>query len=110
MLAVMIGWFIFSFNEISGGMGYLGAMFGGGGSFLNNGSIYFLYSNAIMLIVLILGSTMLPSKLAAKILARSGEKTIAPLILRGIFVVVVFVASTAYLVSASYNPFLYFRF
>ena len=110
MLAVMIGWFIFSFNEISGGMGYLGAMFGGGGSFLNNGSIYFLYSNAIMLIVLILGSTMLPSKLAAKILARSGEKTIAPLILRGIFVVAVFVASTAYLVSASYNPFLYFRF
>ena len=109
MLVVMVGWFIFSFNEISGGMGYLGAMFGGGGSFLDNGSIYFLYSNAIMLIVLILGSTTLPAALAAKLAAR-GRETIAPVILRGIFVVAVFVASTAYLVSASYNPFLYFRF
>ena len=109
MLVVMVGWFIFSFNEISGGMGYLGAMFGGGGSFLDNGSIYFLYSNAIMLIVLILGSTTLPAALAAKLAAR-GRETIAPVILRGIFVAAVFVASTAYLVSASYNPFLYFRF
>ena len=73
MLVVMIGWFIFSFNEISGGMGYLAAMFGGGGSFLNNGSIYQLYSNAVMLAVLILGSTTLPAALAGKVLSRLGR-------------------------------------
>ena len=109
MLVVMVGWFIFSYNEIAGGMGYLAAMFGGGGRFLNNGSVYLLYSNAVMLIILILGSTTLPRLLAGKVLSRAGGSSL-PVILRGVFVIVVFVASVAYLVSASYNPFLYFRF
>ena len=109
MLVVMVGWFIFSYNEIAGGMGYLAAMFGGGGRFLNNGSVYLLYSNAVMLIILILGSTTLPRLLAGKVLSRAGGSSL-PVILRGVFVIAVFVASVAYLVSASYNPFLYFRF
>ena len=67
MFVVMIGWFIFSFNEISGGMGYLGAMFGGGRKLFDSGSIYQLYSNAVMLAVLILGSTTLPAALAGKV-------------------------------------------
>ncbi len=110
MLVVMIGWFIFSFNEISGGMGYLAAMFGGGGSFLNNGSIYQLYSNAVLLIALILGSTCLPASLAGRLLDRTKKSGVVTLILKGAFVLIVFFVSTAYLVSASYNPFLYFRF
>ena len=110
MLVVMVGWFIFSFNEIDGGMGYFAAMFGGGGSFLNRGSIYQLYSNAIMLAVLIIGCTALPLHLSKKVMARLENSQILPLVLKGVFVVLVFVASTAYLVSASYNPFLYFRF
>lgn len=110
MLVVMIGWFIFSFNEISGGMGYLAAMFGAGGSFLNNGSIYELYSNGVLLIALILGSTCLPASLAGKVLGRFEKKGGVQLALRMAFVVVIFLVSTAYLVSASYNPFLYFRF
>ncbi len=110
MLVVMIGWFIFSFNEISGGMGYLGAMFGGGGSFLNNGSIYELYSNGTLLIALILGSTCLPANLAGKLLDIFRKKGSVQMVLRMVFVIVIFLVSTAYLVSASYNPFLYFRF
>lgn len=110
MIVVMIGWFIFSFNEISGGMGYFGALFGTGGSFLDQGSVYQLYSNAIMLAVLIIGSTALPLHLAKRLSARFGETSVMQVILRGAFVVVIFVASIAYLVSASYNPFLYFRF
>ncbi len=110
MFVVMIGWFIFSFNEISGGMGYLGAMFGGGRKLFDSGSIYQLYSNAVMLAVLILGSTTLPAALAGKVLSRLEDAKVIPIILRGAFVVTVFLAGTAYLVSASYNPFLYFRF
>ncbi|HCI73543.1 MAG TPA: transcriptional regulator [Lachnospiraceae bacterium] len=110
MLVVMVGWFIFSYNEITGGMGYLAAMFGGGGRLLNNGSVYLLYSNAVLLIVLILGSTSFPARLSARILGRLRHAGSLPLVLRSAFVVAVFLASTAYLVSASYNPFLYFRF
>ncbi len=110
MFVVMIGWFIFSYNEISGGLGYLGAMFGAGGAFMNNGSIYELYSNAVLLIALILGSTSLPAKLAKTILGRFENKGAVSLTLKSVFVIAVFLVSTAYLVSASYNPFLYFRF
>jgi alginate O-acetyltransferase complex protein AlgI len=110
MLVVMVGWFIFSYNEITGGMGYLAAMFGGGGRLLNNGSVYLLYSNAVLLIVLVLGSTSFPARLSARILGRLRHAGSLPLVLRSAFVVAVFLASTAYLVSASYNPFLYFRF
>ena len=110
MLVVMIGWFIFSYNEIPGGMGYFAAMFGGGGRFLDHGSIYQLYSNAVLLAALILGSTCLPRRLAGKLLGRLGGTDHLALILRGVFVVLVFLMSVAYLVSASYNPFLYFRF
>jgi alginate O-acetyltransferase complex protein AlgI len=110
MFVVMIGWFIFSYNEIPGGMGYLAAMFGGGGRFLDHGSIYQLYSNAVLLAALILGSTCLPRRLAGKLLGRLGGTDHLALILRGVFVVLVFLMSVAYLVSASYNPFLYFRF
>ena len=91
-------------------MGYLGAMFGGGRKLFDSGSIYQLYSNAVMLAVLILGSTTLPAALAGKVLSRLEDAKVIPIILRGAFVVTVFLAGTAYLVSASYNPFLYFRF
>ena len=63
-----------------------------------------------MLAVLIIGSTALPLHLAKRLSARFRETSVMQVILRGAFVVVIFVASIAYLVSASYNPFLYFRF
>ncbi|MBQ4177979.1 MAG: MBOAT family protein [Lachnospiraceae bacterium] len=110
MFLVMIGWYIFSFNEISGGLGYFAALFGGGGRFLDRGSVYQLYSNAVLLIALILGSTHLPHLAASKLLKRAENSVGVTVALRGAFTVAVFILSTAYLVSASYNPFLYFRF
>ena len=110
MFIVMVGWYLFSFNEISGGIGYLGAMFGAGGSFLNRGSIYQLYSNAVLLFILILGSSTLPARIASAVLAKVRASNTAVVVLRGAFTVGVFMLSVAYLVSASYNPFLYFRF
>ncbi len=110
MLIVMIGWFIFAFPDISGKMGFFAAMFGGGGALLDKGSIYQLYSNGVLLVVLILGSTCLPAKAAGKLLERFKSSDTMTTIFRGVFTVVVFLLSVAYLVSASYNPFLYFRF
>ena len=110
MFVVMIGWYLFSFNEISGGYGYLAALFGGGGSFMDRGSIYQLYSNAVLLIILIIGSTTLPIRAASAVLKKVRRSNTATVVLRGAFTVCVFMLSVAYLVSASYNPFLYFRF
>ena len=110
MFAVMIGWFIFSYNEISGGLGYLGAMFGAGGGFASGQTVYFLYSNAALLIALILGSTTLPKRLCSGLLEKVKDQNTLTVLLRGAFTVSVFLLSVAFLVSASYNPFLYFRF
>lgn len=110
MFVVMIGWYLFSFNEISGGYGYLAALFGGGGRFMDRGSIYQLYSNAVLLIILIIGSTTLPIRAASAVLKKVRRSNTATVVLRGAFTVCVFMLSVAYLVSASYNPFLYFRF
>ena len=110
MFVVMIGWYLFSYNEISGGTGYLAALFGGGGCFMNRGSVYQLYSNAVLLVILILGSTTIPLKSASWILRKVRNSNTATVVLRGAFTVAVFLLSVAYLVGDSYNPFLYFRF
>ena len=109
MFFVMIGWYIFVFDQA--GFGMLKAMFGvDGAGILNRETIYLLYNNAILLILLIIGSTQLPKKAAAKMLVRLEGHDWICIALRGVFYVAVFLLSTAYLVDASYNPFLYFRF
>lgn len=110
MFVVMIGWFIFSYNEISGKMGYFRALFGGGGGFASKGSIYILYSNAVLLICLILCSSELPKKLGEKVMTKVSKSNAMTILLRSAFYLVIFILSVAYLVEASYNPFLYFRF
>lgn len=109
MFFVMMGWYIFVYDQA--GFGMLKTLFGAsGGGVLNRETVYLLYNNAVLLLFLILGSTRLPKKAAARLLERAGEHDWICIALRGIFYGAVFFLSTAYLVDASYNPFLYFRF
>lgn len=110
MFTVMIGWFIFTWNENESGFAYLKAMFGMGGGFADRGTVYLLYTNAILLGMLILGSTDLPARLAGLCRARIAGRDTLTTVVRCVFLTAVFLLSTAYLVNASYNPFLYFRF
>lgn len=110
MFTVMIGWFIFTWNENESGFAYLKAMFGMGGGFADRGTVYLLYTNAILLVMLILGSTDLPARLAGLCRARIAGRDTLTTVVRCVFLTAVFFLSTAYLVNASYNPFLYFRF
>ena len=110
MFTVMIGWFIFTWNENESGFAYLKAMFGMGGGFADRGTVYLLYTNAILLVMLILGSTDLPVRLAGVCRARIAGRDTLTTVVRCVFLTAVFLLSTAYLVNASYNPFLYFRF
>ncbi len=110
MFTVMIGWFIFTWNENESGFAYLKAMFGMGGGFADRGTVYLLYTNAILLVMLILGSTDLPARLAGLCRARIAGRDTLTTVVRCVFLTAVFLLSTAYLVNASYNPFLYFRF
>jgi alginate O-acetyltransferase complex protein AlgI len=111
MFFVMIGWNLFVFDDLASGIGYLKGLFGlYGQSLANRETIYLLYSNAVLLILLILGSTTIPKRMGEWFLARTKGNDLVQLLARGAFYVLIFVLSVAWLVDASYNPFLYFRF
>ncbi|MDO4344934.1 MAG: MBOAT family O-acyltransferase [Eubacteriales bacterium] len=108
---VILGWMIFAFDNVGAGLSYIGSMFGGyGAGFADSTTVYLLYNYAVTLVILILGATQLPKRAAAGILKRIGEQRWQATALRCLFYGAVFLLSVAYLVDASYNPFLYFRF
>ena len=111
MLLVMIGWYIFSYGDIASGNGYLQAMLGlAGNGFAGGETRYLLYNHLVLFIFLIVGATDLPARIARALLKMLSERDTVCIVIRGIFYAAVFLLSVAYLVDASYNPFLYFRF
>lgn len=110
MFFVVIGWIIFKCEDMAYGISYLKAMFGGFGQGLwNNETIYLLGNYAVLFVLAILGSTMLPKKAAGVVLG-GRKRTWAENVIYIAFYAVIFFVSVAYLVDATYNPFLYFRF
>ncbi len=111
MLLVMLGWLIFSAADITNPTGYFLALFGlAGNGLADRGSLYLLSTNAVLLILLIIGSTDLPKRAAQRVLRRVSDNDAVCIVLRCVFYAGIFLISVAYLVDASYNPFLYFRF
>lgn len=107
MLLVMLGWALFSHDSLAGGAAYIAALFGGGGQ-TPSFSFYYLTTNLLLFAVMALFSTDFPRRLYRRVTARLGEAALAvaePLALAALLLLCV-----TYLVDASYNPFLYFRF
>lgn len=111
LILVLFSWVIFAFDSFTQGMIYVKAMFGmNGNGFANSESLYLLYTNALMLIVLVLASTDYPKKLYTWITEKFSEKKLTIEVAKNVAFIGIFLISVAYLVDASYNPFLYFRF
>lgn len=111
LFIVVVGWVLFKCEDLALCGSYLTALFGGNGAgFFNGETIYLLYNYALLLIVLILGSTTLPLRAGQRILGRLREGGVLQTAVKCLFCAAVFVVSVAYLVDATYNPFLYFRF
>ena len=120
LFLVWIGWVIFAFDNSAKGFAYLQSMFGlNGNGFASTETMYLLCNYAVMLAILILAATELPKRLVLRLLGENPKTmttefvqnyTVRFTICTSIFVIGVFLLSVAYLVDASYNPFLYFRF
>ncbi|MGN9166250.1 MBOAT family O-acyltransferase [Tissierellaceae bacterium HCP3S3_D8] len=110
LFLILISWVIFAFDSIKDGLNYIKALFVNENSvFLNSTSLYLLYTNILLFVILIMGSTDIPKKLW-RYINHKYEENLLSSILENIFLFSVFVLSVAYLVDQSYNPFLYFRF
>lgn len=111
MFFVMIGWNLFVFENMGQGIEFLKSLFGFyGQGFLNTQTVYLLYNNAVLLILCIFGSTQLPSKFGKWLSAKLAGNEIVLVAVKNIFYIGVFFLSIAWLVDATFNPFLYFRF
>ena len=104
MILVLLGWAIFS-NTNFGEMGlYLKNLFGGGvNGFADSAFLYYLKSSLILLIL----SVFFCAPSFRKVMAYTERKR--PVI-NIVVCVIIFILSVGFLVSGSYNPFLYFRF
>lgn len=108
VLAFVFGWLIFTSSSLGGFGANLSSMFGGlGNGFANAQTGYYLTSYLILLIICGFCSTPVIWKGFRKIAV---NKSIVCRVLTVLSYAVLLGASTASLVNASYNPFLYFRF
>lgn len=111
MLLVMLGWVIFSFDSLEDGLSYLRALCGGYGQPLwDHAALYLLYTTVALLLIAAVGSTPLPQRLWNRLSGQLAAHPVSVGALETCLVAVGVLLSVAFLVDASYNPFLYFRF
>lgn len=111
MFFVMIGWNLFACENLEQGMEFMKSLFGVyGQSLLNGETMYLLYNNVCLLFLCSLGCTKLPQRAGKWIWTKLAGKEGLWTVLQNVFYICIFLLSIAWLVDASYNPFLYFRF
>ena len=103
LLLVMIGWGIFAIENLGLCFGYLRTCFGGA-ELWSAANGYDLRSYAVSLMILTVSSTTLGRTVWNRLSVKARQVAM-PLLMAASLLV-----GTAYLVSGSYNPFLYFRF
>ncbi len=104
-LLVIFGWVLFAFEDLHAGLAYLLQMLGVSDlPFSNDRTLFLLLGSLSLLVFSAFGSTPLPARLADRF-CKKGRTILEPLFLGAVLFL-----SIAYLVDATYNPFLYFRF
>lgn len=109
LTAALFSFVLFDASSLSAAIGTAGAMLGLGHlPVWDGGTLYYLHSYAPVLLAAAVGSTPLPAVLCRRMAAgRAGRVLDA---LEPIALLALLAVCTAFLVSGSANPFLYFRF
>ncbi|MEG1458401.1 MAG: MBOAT family O-acyltransferase [Acetivibrio sp.] len=110
LFVVLIGWVIFAFDSLKDGFSYIGWMVGRGNiDFMNTQTLYLMLNYGLLLCILVFASTNLPQKGMAFLMNQLKNETLRTIV-ETLGYLFIFLCSVAYLVDATYNPFLYFRF
>ena len=104
LILILIGWIIFSITEVAN---IPNALFGliRFTNIFDQSTLWYLSNYGVLLIICLLCSTPLFSKLMGKIKNENVRMGLSLFL-----IMIALVLCVAYLVDASYNPFLYFRF
>lgn len=108
IVLIVIGWVLFFSSSFGQAADYIRVMFGAGAhGFADRESMYLLTSNLILWLILIFGSTPLVHFRYEHMLRTKKWNTT---IINSVVYAALFIVCIAYLVTETYNPFLYFRF
>ncbi len=111
-VVVLLGWVIFAIEDVNGIWEYVKAMFGFDAAGLyNDNALFLLKEYAVLLLVAVVASVPLANSVANRLKkGGSGLAIAVRRFLEKVIPAILLLASIAYIVDASYNPFLYFRF
>ena len=112
MFLVIIGWVFFSIESGSHALNYLKVMLGmGEAGWIQSISLFDGMENMVIFIIALIGSTPIFAWIGKRLASSTNGYGIALYrILDKVVLGVLLIASIAYIVDATYNPFLYFRF
>ena len=109
LFLVMISFVIFQGDSLSSAFNIIKGLFGLNGElFITNVTLYYLKGYVLFIVLGVIGSTNYVKNLVIKISNGKGKKIIN--ILEPIYLLILLIIVTMYLIDSSYNPFLYFRF
>ena len=108
MLVVLLGWVLFAFDDLGQGLSFMKVLFGAGAGFSCGRTMYLLLSYLPLLGICIIAATPLMKTFYAKLRETCSQGVLLSADI--IRILVLWGLSIAYLISGSYNPFLYFRF
>ncbi len=104
MAVVMLGWVFFASGSLGDALSLIGSMSGFGGSFIDPQAKYLLSENIFLIFVMSLSAIGVFEFVSNHQKGKTGK------IVEGVGYMLIFALSVAYLISETYNPFLYFRF
>lgn len=105
LIVVMIGWVFFSSENMTQATDFIGALIGfGNGSFIDSQAMYLLSENAFPIFAMGLSAVGVFEMISTR------EETRVYKALKCVVYLVIFILCITFLVSETYNPFLYFRF
>lgn len=106
LVLVLIGWVFFFSPTLGGAVDYIQLMFGvGANGLVDSEGLYLLTTNLLLLILLVIGSTPIVHRVYERVMTGRGK-----ILANCVVYVAMFLLCIAYLVTETYNPFLYFRF
>ena len=110
IILLLIGWGLFAFEDFHQLINYFTVLFGlRNATWVNQETLYYLSQNIILFVLLTIASTPMIRLIEQKLFNSPYGSVIKAFIVPMICLLIL-IASTAYLVDSSYNPFLYFRF